>query len=556
MFTFETSNSKTYLVYTLNTNEEIDKLSLGMMSNNKIKGFLPVIYTQIDEKRMLKYDVTSLIPASQIFSGTVNRKWVLGIFLGITNAIIEAEEFMINPNTFVIDLNYVYVDISTTDANIVCLPLDDKNVVDYKSFFKNIMFSVQFDSSENNDYVAQIISYLNNNAAFSPYSFRDLLFSVKNGAFNTVVNNAYNNSNLKNTVVQNNFATTQKPITTQPPVVKAAPVTPASNKTFVNKTVNPINPVPLPRYNIPQNYNGQSFKPQVSAPPKNSGNGVSPVQYSPMQSVVNNAPIKQDKKMSMFYLMCHYNKENAQKYKEQKQVNNQPNIPPNQIGNLRQQVAVKEPRYDRQNSNFAVPGQPYSNMPAQNNISVNNVANVPAQPQKKQNTVYTQPVQNKNHVVAPVQNSYVSQNQSANNASSQPIQTVSADFGSTTVLGGEYNGETTVLGNIQDTVNKNGGVKRAFIIRQSNNEKIQIDKPVFRIGKERSYVDYFIGDNSYISRGHANIVERDGKYYIVDNNSRNHTYVNGNLITSSTEIELNSGDTFKLANEAFEFKLF
>ena len=69
-------------------------------------------------------------------------------------------------------------------------------------------------------------------------------------------------------------------------------------------------------------------------------------------------------------------------------------------------------------------------------------------------------------------------------------------------------------------------------------------------------MDYFIGDNSYISRGHASIITRDGRYFIVDNNSRNHTYVNGQIITSSTEVELQSGYTIKLANEEFEFKLF
>ena len=83
-----------------------------------------------------------------------------------------------------------------------------------------------------------------------------------------------------------------------------------------------------------------------------------------------------------------------------------------------------------------------------------------------------------------------------------------------------------------------------------------MDKPVFRIGKERSFVDYFVGDNAYVSRVHANVVQKDGRYFIIDNNSRNRTFVNGEAITSSTEVELHSGDTFKLANEEFEFKLF
>ena len=77
-----------------------------------------------------------------------------------------------------------------------------------------------------------------------------------------------------------------------------------------------------------------------------------------------------------------------------------------------------------------------------------------------------------------------------------------------------------------------------------------------RIGKERSYVDYFIGDNTAISRSHANIITRDGVYFIVDTNSTNHTFVNGTMIQSNVETTITHGDTIRLANEDFEFKLY
>ena len=78
-------------------------------------------------------------------------------------------------------------------------------------------------------------------------------------------------------------------------------------------------------------------------------------------------------------------------------------------------------------------------------------------------------------------------------------------------------------------------------------------EPVFRIGKERSYVDLFIGDNSAISRSHANIITRDGAYYIMDTNSTNHTYVNGSLIPSNQQVMLTDMDELTLANELFTY---
>jgi pSer/pThr/pTyr-binding forkhead associated (FHA) protein len=134
-------------------------------------------------------------------------------------------------------------------------------------------------------------------------------------------------------------------------------------------------------------------------------------------------------------------------------------------------------------------------------------------------------------------------------APSQPM--ANANFGETTVLGVNNNiGETTVLG----LASVNTEVK-AYLVRTKNNERIIIDKPVFRIGKEKSYVDYFISDNTAISRSHANVVTKDGKYYIVDTNSTNHTYINNTMLQSNVETELTHGTRIKLANEEFEFIL-
>jgi pSer/pThr/pTyr-binding forkhead associated (FHA) protein len=126
-----------------------------------------------------------------------------------------------------------------------------------------------------------------------------------------------------------------------------------------------------------------------------------------------------------------------------------------------------------------------------------------------------------------------------------------ANFGETTVLSNVAAGATTVLG-----VDPASQVATPHLIRTKNNERINLNKPVFRIGKEKSFVDYFIGDNTAISRSHADFTTRDGEYYVTDMNSTNHTYVNGAMIQSSVEVKLVHGTKIKLANEEFEFKLY
>lgn len=89
--------------------------------------------------------------------------------------------------------------------------------------------------------------------------------------------------------------------------------------------------------------------------------------------------------------------------------------------------------------------------------------------------------------------------------------------------------------------------------RVSTGELVSINKPVFRIGKERSYVDYFVSNNSAISRSHADIITRGQKYFVVDLNSSNRTYINEYAIPVQCETEIHSGDRLRLANEDFVF---
>jgi pSer/pThr/pTyr-binding forkhead associated (FHA) protein len=122
----------------------------------------------------------------------------------------------------------------------------------------------------------------------------------------------------------------------------------------------------------------------------------------------------------------------------------------------------------------------------------------------------------------------------------------------TTVLNQGVIGETTILISTRTAKEQK---TEPILIRMQNNEKIAINKPVFRIGKEKSYVDYFVGNNAAVSRSHANIITRDGQYFIVDTNSKNHTFVNGEMIESNVEVKLNVGDTIMLGNEKFEFRI-
>ena len=101
----------------------------------------------------------------------------------------------------------------------------------------------------------------------------------------------------------------------------------------------------------------------------------------------------------------------------------------------------------------------------------------------------------------------------------------------------------------------NANAKFPSLFRILTEETIIINKPVFRIGKERSYVDYFVTNNIMVSRGHADIITRGSRYFVKDLNSKNHTYINNHELPILAEIEIHDGDRLKLANEEFIFNV-
>lgn len=119
----------------------------------------------------------------------------------------------------------------------------------------------------------------------------------------------------------------------------------------------------------------------------------------------------------------------------------------------------------------------------------------------------------------------------------------------TTVLGADPGG-TTVLGSeeLEAPV-------FPYLIREKTEEKISVNKPSFRIGAERKYVDYWVNDNSTVSRSHADILTREKRYFIIDLNSTNKTYVDGRAIPVEKEIELFDGTRIRLSNEEFVFHI-
>ena len=50
-----------------------------------------------------------------------------------------------------------------------------------------------------------------------------------------------------------------------------------------------------------------------------------------------------------------------------------------------------------------------------------------------------------------------------------------------------------------------------YLLRFSTGESIEINRPIFRIGKDKKAVDYSVGDNMFVSRFHCSILKKRKK---------------------------------------------
>jgi len=121
----------------------IDSMSLGMLTNNKIPGLADTLFTQMDSTKYVKYNVSAKIPVSQFFAGAVNKKRLLGVFRGIVDAILSAEDYMLDENSILLDLEYIFADVTTCETVLVCLPVVcEEKRQDLGAFFKGLMFAL------------------------------------------------------------------------------------------------------------------------------------------------------------------------------------------------------------------------------------------------------------------------------------------------------------------------------------------------------------------------------------------------------------------------------
>lgn len=547
-FTYENTGSCTYLVYELAPEDVIDEVSLGMMRNNEIEGLAPALFTQRDERRFLKYRVSSMMTPEQLFSGAASRKQVIGALKGAARAFLSAEEYMIDASGLVLDPRYLFADARVEKTAMICLPLKGLPPVTSREmigFFREIVFSPRYDRGEDTSYVTELMNMLNARERFSPEGFYELLRRLERETRSRAA------SPVKSERDPEVWRDAAKPGSRQaqgesqaesserlmergarefgapgiavpalgiaaPPLAQAAP----------SPTQVPPSPTQAPP--PPAKTASPTAKP-AAKPPKTPARGTAKPKGA-------SASREKPEEITLFWLLSHYSKENLEKYKAHR-------------SSAESGTGEKRPKKARaEKSGSSKEKKPKRKYSRGTRASVTDAMGAAETPESAREP-------------APGREAYSAASpSSAFDGLAFPEESVRAESieeGSVVISAGRGGlrhdaGGAVFAGTV--LLAEKPAIGNAELFRRRTGETVGVTGPVFRIGTDPGSAEYCVAENAAISRSHAAILERDGEFYLSDLRSTNGSYANGRRLEAGEEAYLGEYSEIRLADEAFTFR--
>lgn len=475
----QTNAQGSFVTYKLEHQELLDRMTMGMLTNNKIKGMIPIDYSQIDSERWIKYDITSMQPLQSYLSGILTRKKALGIFSQIVNTFLLAEDYMIDASFIILDINNIYINAGTEELGIICLPVSGfVSNVTLQDLAANITRRGQFNSRENCDYVTKILNFVNG-SQFSIAGFKDLLDELTRDSVQRI-----QRENMDHDMTGEAESALEE-------VNGQMAVAVESVADMVGQNTG--------------NQRQQGIWIGDGKGGSSSAGGAAP-------------PVSKEKQKKEKKGLFGKKKKKAKKEQKVKPLsggvdNNGMMIPG--MDSLQEQKLLEPSKPTEKPSAGAVsppPGRPVMKPAVPPDLS-----GIASQINMGQPRI--------------------------TNSVDKPEWSISQDLGS-----GVGVSDNTIMLKLEEEAT-------AVLCRVRTGEEKVVDKGELVMGKASSGVDYCIRDNTTISRVHAKILRHGTQYFIQDNDSMNHTYVDGRQVMKGEELPIQNGSRIRLSDEEFIFKL-
>lgn len=497
-------SSNTYLIIRNQPDDRIDDISIGMMINNDIPGFLPFSFRQMNQGVSLYYNITSLTPLKKAYSALTTEKKLLAFLRSLCGIYMECEEYLLDPGRLWMTLDTVFIHTGSGKIQLLYLPFEKYEDGSIKELIQCVMQQVKA-YFENGSAVFQV---LYENLFMSEFSVPEL--SQQLDALQDRLETVSGNEDaVQNRHISDKGSTDNRKADTreqrQPDVSDAAEADDpyAVHAAAEKKQIGISNPF---RKHTEKNGSEQeSQKPQ-----------------EPEASEKANASEAADDTPDI---------PDFQTLSEKSGSGQKGSIWGHLFGSSKGKPVKGE--------SSAQPEDP-EEIPSFIAIRSGSVRNG-AQPQQGQ-AVYEEHSQPPRTPDIPER---VQEASTKYKAIPEPEQELGDGY--TVSLKDDETDDTATRLMGDDSENTS-----YWLVRKKTGERTLISHDNFHVGRGKNVVDYFVETETiYLGNDHAYFTLENGICFIVDNNSKNHTWLNGKKLEPSAKYPITYGDEIRMADEYF-----
>lgn len=551
IFTYESGVNGSFLVASTSKNDSVIEFQVNMLNRNPNKHILPLDVRRNNDKINIYYNITSKLSLSQYLKRSqLSKNEFIDIFSGIIKTLQSSKALLLSDNSFILDEEYIYVSPDAMSVSFVYLPvkLDIDITKSLKDFALNfVVYSANIHEENSDAFLQQFLSFLKKDT-FNILDFDKFLKEIKRSVSQQEIETQKSSEMVEDKQVPVN-------------IEKKAKVENDSRQNKAN--------VDIPK---PKSYPDKDSKKSI---PLSSGESKSEVKkssdlvdqsmlknFTDRPNIVIGAVIQavlviavlvmllagtldflgNDKTTTAFglLLVCA-----AASYFMWKKVLAM------KIETADNKPKDIKPMDNKAKDNKTTDNKPKIDKPIDNKTSKASFPKPQVKPPiapKYNDPDKTAPKDLRKYKQEEIERNNVLPKTPQIAAQEEPSMNMGSEIKSVNslVISNSSVSETVFLGT---AVIRNPLLK---VIKTGNAEEIVINKPSFIIGRLEGQVDY-VHSNNAIGKVHAEIITREGCYYLKDLNSKNGTFINGKRLESNTEYEIKNNDKITLANSDFVF---
>lgn len=542
-----------FLTFNIDNDATLDEEVLDFIENEEPKGVVPVIFEEGEEFDTFSYDITDKIHICELSNQEINAEMVLRVLRSIVLALIDMSEYRIPLSYLVLNRNYIYVD-SEYQIEFVCVPLEDmQEEADVNTFLRNLLASLRFEPSENGDYVAKLFTYINNEAMFN---LRNMVALVEELMDEMNVEIPENDSAeiyadyqevldvaeeleeeeplLDQDLEQNNIEEPEEAAVEEEEYVVEEP----AEEPVIQEPIGELKAQELDE----EESTDEDIEEAVEEPAEESEE-LAESEGASEETIEEENPEDSDAAI----------------------LTQEPDTSQEIVNKLKERLARNKKSQDAEtdegdDSGEAGEDKKGGKRPAFKTKDTS-VTGVVIQDELDEFLAEKEMEEQLEHHeesnLKIKKNIKVSRASIVKNTQEELKAAEEAMEGEDEVTDTD-NGEdeaSQAASTAAPANNTEVPKVNPYLIRVNTNERVMITKQNFKIGKTGMGVDYTVTGNSAVSRVHAIITNQDGDYYIKDNKSTNHTYVNGKIVNEGENALLTDGCKIVLGDEEFTFKL-